>query len=109
MKVYRLCDENEVQDILSRHTLQDIGNLFKSDCKKNIHNYIEGKKNIHFFDNIYSVLFFNSNKEKYIRVYDIPIDILDVNKVIGYYLDYVSFSKMNNITEFAIEITNIKF
>lgn len=41
MKVYRLCDENEVQDILSRHTLQDIGNLFKSDCKKNTHNYEE--------------------------------------------------------------------
>lgn len=109
MKVYRLCDENEVQDILSRHTLQDIGNLFKSDCKKNTHNYIDGKKYMHLFDDIYSVLFLNSNKGKYICVYDIPIDILDVNKGIGYYLDYVSFSKMINITEYAVESKNIKY
>ena len=49
MIVYRLCDQNEVNNIFENMDAFTVGHKFQKDNTKNTHMYIQEKKYMHFY------------------------------------------------------------
>ena len=108
MIVFRLCKEDEVQQILEKQSFEKVGSLCKS-SDKNSHSYNESVKYMHFFANKSDLLYLNTLKGRFICEYNVPEQILSKHFGIGKYVDYVNFSEMNKVEEFAIPSRDIRF
>lgn len=110
MIVYRICKRTELQKIFEYNNFTNVGYNF-SILDLNTHNYNKNSKYLHFFKNKESIFYLRTLKDRYICVYDIPEDILNRYKGIGYYLDYINYRILNEVTEYAIEnnVIDLKF
>ena len=57
MKVYRLCNESEIESILTNKDFKNAGHNCNNNPHKNTHQYIQGKKYLHFFKKKNSLLY----------------------------------------------------
>ena len=108
MRVFRLCREEEIQQILDKKSFENVGNYCTSG-KKNSHTYDETKKYLHFFKKKSDLLYLNTLKDRFICVYNIPETVLLKHFGYGKYLDYIQFETLNDVEEFAIPCENIQF
>lgn len=109
MIVYRLCSKEEVDLILERRELTEIGKTFSNNKELNNHNYDSNRKYLHFFASKSSLFYLCVTTGTYICTYDIPTDIL--NKYIGegYYLDRLYLKNLNKVIEYAVPSDEILF
>ena len=103
MKVYRLCRQEEIEKIFKDKGFQNVGQECIRDQTINNHNYITGKKYLHFFPSFDSLLHLNTAEGHYICTYDIPKQLLDQTKGIGKYVDFVHLMHLVDVDEYAIE------
>ncbi len=108
MKVYRLCRENEVNQILNNQFFDNIGSFY-SNFGCNIHNYDKDKRYLHFFKSKASLLYLNTLKNRYICVYDIPNRLLQKYLGKGKYRDLINFAELVEVEEYAIPSKLLKF
>lgn len=109
MLVYRVCDEDEVFSILKNGSLDGIGCFYSTDSKKSTHIYHPNKKYLHFFENYNDVFYLDSSKKQYICTYDIAEDFLEKSRGIGYYLDRIFFESLQEVFEFAVDFSLLRF
>ena len=109
MQVFRLCNKEEIENILSSRNFRNIGHACKVDSRKNTHQYVSNKKYMHFFSHETGILHMLPSKGKYICVYNIPDDILKKSEGIGHYYDFINFKSIQKIPEYAIENEEIRF
>ena len=109
MLVYRICNQEEKDILLSRKSFDNIGKLCSIDNKKNTHNYKYGKKYIHFFKDIDSIFYLKTTKNHYICTYDIYDELLINYKAVGFYLDRMFLRKIDSVIEYALESDLIHF
>lgn len=109
MKVYRLCRKEEVKKVLKDRNFNNIVHRNSSDSKQNTHKYTKGKEYMHFFEEEISLLYLNLTKGKIICIYDIPEYILEESKGKGFYLDFINFQNIQEVTEYAIESDKMRF
>ena len=105
MILYRVCNDEEYKNIISNN-YNIIGNV----CKKtsiNSHNYKDGHKYLHFFDNLSNIFYLDINEKKYLCIYEIPDDIAIKYKGYGLYCDYIRFKGLEKIDEFAIDMEEL--
>ena len=113
MKVYRLCDKNEIDSIFRNKSFISVGNKFEIDPQKNTHQYLQDTEYMHFFKNPIGLLYLTLLKGNYICVYDIPESILKQYEGKGKYLDFIFFRSLHEQIEYAIpsnelDIRNLK-
>ena len=115
MLVYRICDEDEIDSILGKHSFENVGGYgsryIKRQKTKNInnHDYNENEKYLHFFKDKGSICYMSTNKGRYICVYDIPKAILNESYGIGKYWECFNFSYLEDVEEYAIKTKYLKF
>ena len=109
MKVFRLCDKNEIELILTQKSFSNIGHECEICSTKNTHTYIPGKKYLHFFEKEISLLYLFLKESTFVCIYDIPKDILNQTKGVGYYLNFINFTHLDEVTEYAIESEQVEF
>lgn len=109
MRVYRVCNIKEAQTILSQRSFDSVGIKQKNDSKKSTHRYQENINYMHFLDTELSLLYLHPKKGSLICVYDIPIEIANESKGIGLYLDFIFLKNIQEVNEYAIESSKIKF
>lgn len=109
MLVYRLCKEEEVNEILKSKKFKNVGKCFKINNKMNTHKYIENRRYLHFFDQIVNLFHFDTCEEYYICTYDIPKELLDKYRGMGYYLDSFNLKTYEQVVEYAIPSNYISF
>ena len=107
MKLYRVCNEKEGEIILNKGDFSELGSNYRN-CFKNDFNYEYGKKYLHFLAYFGDIHYLNLSKGHYICEYDIPDDIVP-EPAHGYYMDFVSFTKPDEVDEYIIESKKIKF
>ena len=59
MKVFRLCREDEVKQILNSKSFENVGNYCRN-SERNSHNYNEDVRYLHFFKNKSDLLYLNT-------------------------------------------------
>lgn len=109
MKVYRLCRQQEIDDILNTKDFSNVGHFCTQDISKNTHKYNANKKYLHFFQDKSSLLYLNTIQDRYICTYDIPKEILKSHIGEGKYLSFINYSNLNSVKEYAIECDLLKF
>lgn len=109
MKVFRLCDKEEVECILQNRNITIAGHKCQIDLGKNTHQYIADKNYMHFFAREISLLYLYPSKGKRVCVYNIPEDILKPSVGNGYYLDFINFESKQEVVEYAVESEKIQF
>lgn len=109
MRVYRLCNKDEVESILKNRNFENVGHRCKNDITKNTHQYRQDINYMHFFEKVTSLLYLYPAKGKMICVYDIPDEILISSIGRGLYLDFIDFEDMQEANEYAIESDKVKF
>lgn len=102
MLVYRICKKTEIEKIFIDNNFANVGYNF-SISNLNNHNYNENCKYLHFFPQKGFIFYLGTLKDRYICIYDIPEDILNRCKGIGYYWNFINYSTLNEVTEYAIE------
>lgn len=109
MNVYRICTREEIQQILSLKGLSQSGAPFCDNKNTSTHKYAKNKKYLHFFESASSIFHLSTAKGRVICIYNIPQKLL--NKKLGYgkYWDYITFAKLRNVKEYAIETDLLKF
>ena len=108
MKVFRLCDNYEIETLANFKNPKLLGKTCKIDHKKNTHLYKESVKYMHFFPDEFALLYLSPDKGKHVCVYDIPDEILEKHKGTGNYADFINFEKIHKVTEYAIPSDQIK-
>lgn len=115
MLVYRVCSQDEINKIFQNDDFSAIGCLGENFIKYqkirdiNNHKYDPKKLYLHFFEDVWSIIYWKANKNNFICTYDIPDDILVDCFGIGKYLNPNSESDNQScITEYAIESNKIK-
>lgn len=108
MKVFRLCREEEVKQILNSKSFENVGNYCRN-SERNSHNYNEDVRYLHFFKNKSDLLYLNTLANRFICVYDIPKELLSSYYGHGKYRDYIRFVTLNKVEEFAIPAASIRF
>lgn len=108
MKVFRSCQKDEADTILTEHSCNNAGQCFKSSLKSS-HIYNDNIKYLHFFKNATDILYLDTSPDRCICVYDIPEHILFEYQGIGKYTDFVSFKHLTYVEEFAIPSSEVKF
>jgi len=111
MIVYRVCKHEEYNQIFSNENFNNIGNYFDNEetSTMNTHKYKENTRYLHFFlDLITSISYLAILEETYVCKYDIPDEILNQYKGVGYYIDMHNYHSHEAI-EYAIESNQIKF
>ena len=109
MKVFRLCNIDEQELILNQRGFLNTGCECEIYPNINTHKYIPGKKYLHFFEKEISILYLFPEEGTFVCVYDIPEDILEQAKGTGFYLDFINYTDLHQITEYAIESDKINF
>ena len=107
MKLYRVCKEKEGEIILNNGDFSTLGSNFYRRFKNDF-NYEPDKKYLHFFRNFGDIHYLNLCEGYYICEYDIPDELLG-NPSHGYYMDFVSFERPDEVEEYVIESKNIRF
>lgn len=107
MIVYRVCKNEELQIIFKDNGFTNVGYNF-NDSNLNTHQYSKNNKYLHFFLNKDSIFYLRTLKDRYICIYDIPEEILNKYEGMGYYWDYINYKTLNEVVEYAIEISNIR-
>ena len=115
MLVYRVCSQDEINRIFQNDDFSEIGCLGEDFIKYqkirdiNNHKYNPKELYLHFFDDIWSIIYWKAIKNNYICTYDIPEDILTNSFGIGKYLNPSSESdNCSCVSEYAIESNKIK-
>ncbi len=108
MKVYRLCNSNEIKSILEDKCFVNIGHKHKTDFKKSTHIYSDDYY-MHFFDSELKLLYLYPSVGKMICVYDIPYNILFFSKGRGFYFDFISLNSIQKVSEYAVPSKKIQF
>ena len=108
MIVYRVCKKDEIDNILNNKLFINVGNNFNYSCINN-HSYNKDKKYLHFFLNLDRILYLRTLKDRYLCIYDIEDNILNKNKGLGYYLNYVSYNNLDEVIEFRLDNKDINF
>lgn len=108
MKVYRLCRKSEIESIIQSQNFSGVGKKFEVNDNKNNHKYSPHQKYLHFFKSTGSLLYLNTLKGRFIAVYDFPPEFLERRKGVGKYMDFVSFSNLRTVEEYAISTRQIK-
>lgn len=103
MKIYRLCKEEEIKNILYSKSFENTGNYFYINNSVNNHKYKRNVKYLHFFSDINDVMFMSPEKGMYI--YEINMDSSTLEKYFGYgyYSDLLLYSRYRYIKEYAID------
>lgn len=109
MKVFRLCNKDEVENILNNRNFDKVGHECQKDSSKNTYQYLPNKNYMHFFGDAISLLYLYPSKGKMVCVYDIPDEILNNSKGKGLYLDFINFEDLKEVTEYAIESDKMQF
>ena len=109
MKVYRLCNKDEIESILANRNFKGIGHVSQNNSTKNTHQYLQNVNYMHFFDKERSLLYLHPSRGQMICVYDIPDGILGCYMGIGLYLDFINLKTMHKVVEYAIESDKLKF
>ena len=109
MLVYRISSEQEINQILKDQSFINIGKTYNRDEKVNTHLYVEGKQYIHFFKDYDSIFYLYVTKGCYIVTYDIPEELLNQNKGIGYYYDRTYMEKLESVEEYSIPKEQVHF
>ena len=109
MKVYRLCDEEEFETVMSTKSFQEVGKECKNNRLLSNHNYQPGRKYLHFFKDFGSLFYFYVREGTYICTCDIPDDILEQYAGIGKYLDQIHMRNYERVTEYAIPSDEMDF
>lgn len=108
MKLYRLCNKTEVELIFKERNFINVGH----ECYDNhtcTHRYKYGINYMHFFDNEINLLYMNPSKEKYVCIYNVPVEILENSLGKGMYLDFINLKNIEKVDEYAIESEKIRF
>lgn len=108
MIVYRVCKKDEIDNILNNKLFINVGNNFNYSCINN-HSYNKDTKYLHFFLNLDSILYLRTLKDRYLCIYDIEDNILNKNKGLGYYLNYISYNTLDEVIEYRLENKDINF
>ena len=109
MLVYRLCNKEEVDNILNDLGFEKAGSICNINPNVNTHLYDNNKKYLHFFKEKNSIFHLNTVKDMCICIYDIPKELLKQKEGKGYYFDNFSFRDKCIIDEYAIENSLIDF
>jgi len=108
VEVFRLCRKDEALEILNSQSLNNVGS-YCGNSERNTHDYDESIKYLHFFKNKSDLLYLNTLKERYICTYSIPEFVLRNYFGHGWYRSYINFATLNNVEEYAIPSTKVKF
>lgn len=106
--VYRICKKEELYEIFKGNSFINSGSAC-SITRLNTHRYESSNKYLHFFQNKSNIFYLRTLKDRYLCVYDIPSDILQKHKGVGYYWDYINFKTLNEVVEYAIETDDMNF
>ena len=103
MIVYRVCKKDEFDCIINGTCLDDLGSYYNFDTSKlNTHRYVENEYYLHFFKDVGSVIFLGELKDNYLCYYDLPEDLLEKYKGIGYYQEPSLWMNTSKLEEYAI-------
>lgn len=108
MKVYRLCNNDEIKSILKNRNFNTVGQNFEINPEKNTHKYLQDIEYLHFFKKPISLLYLSLLKGKYICVYNIPDNILQQYEGTGLYLDFIFFRNLHELKEYAVPCGKLK-
>jgi len=115
MLVYRICDKEEIDSILKDKSFDNVGSFGSKYIKKqkekgtNNHVYDDNEKYLHFFKDKGSICYMSTKVGRCICIYDIPEDILNESYGIGKYWEYIDFSYLEDVEEYAIKTKYLKF
>ena len=110
MIVYRVCKKDEFECLVNGIAFDGLGTYFDFDTSKlNSHEYVEHRNYLHFFKDIASVTFLGELKDNYLCYYDIPEDILEQYRGIGYYNEPGLIYRKFDLIEYAIPSELIKY
>lgn len=109
--VYRVCNSVEVDKILSNGDFAKIGNIYNffNFPKVNNHRYEEKQPYLHFFKELDSISYLKELKGNYLCIYNIPMEILNRYKGIGYYRDLMDDYDFYELEEYAIKSKELLF
>ena len=102
MLVYRICDKKEIDQIFNTQSFDTIG-CAGEDTLGNKNHYIPHKLYMHFFPKKSYLMLLDTSKDRCICTYDIPEDILKSHLGTGKYYDYMHYTNLWEIPEYAIE------
>lgn len=111
MIVYRICDKEEVEQILQDNNFNHVGNYGSKykDKDINTHDYKENEKYLHFFKNKDAICFMSTVEGRCICTYDIPEEILEESVGVGQYWEYLNFRYLVNEEEYAIKTRRLEY
>ena len=108
--VYRVCKKEEYESLVNCVAFSELGAYFDFDTSLlNDHNYDKDEKYLHFFREMGNIVFLGTLKGNYLCYYDVPDDLLEKSKGIGYYNEPGIIVKRFNIEEYAIPSNLIKY
>ena len=109
MLVYRVCKEDEFESIVNGIAFDGLGSYYDFDTSKlNNHNYIDNEYYFHFFKEISSVVFLGELKNNYLCYYEIPEDVLEQYKGVGFYNEPGLIYRKFDLVEYAVPSKLIK-
>ncbi len=115
MKVYRVCDKEEIDKILNGTDFKDIGapgiryKKEPGEIDLNTHIYDENEMYMHFFPDFKDLFYLNLEEGRYICLYDIPEEILNEGLGTGEYVDLFTYSIPRMVPEYCIKSRLLKF
>ena len=103
MLVYRICKQEEFESIIDDVAFSNLGSRFDFDTSKlNTHKYDATETYLHFFKELDNVIYLGELKDHYLCYYDIPEDLLEQYKGIGFYRELNLFMRNCDLVEYAI-------
>lgn len=104
MLVYRVCRPEEFEQIIGNGDFSVIGGKFtlNDTVSLNSHEYEEAGNYLHFFKELSSIILLANLKDHYLCYYDLPEDLLEKYKGIGYYQEPSLWMNTSKLEEYAI-------
>ena len=104
MLVYRICRQEEFDQIIGDVDFSNIGRKFTLDdtISLNSHDYEEDGNYLHFFKELSSIIFLADLKDHYLCYYELPEDLLEKHKGIGYYAEPSLWMNTSKLEEYAV-------
>lgn len=109
MKVYRLCTREEIMAIAQNKNFRKVGKHFEINENIKSHNYHPKRKYLHFFKNKSSLMYLSTIAGRFICVYDLPEQLLNKRKGVGKYRDFVNFTSLHTLEEYAVETSLLEY
>lgn len=108
MELYRVCKEDELDNLFNDIDTSNIGRYCYPSCV-NTHMYDLNKKYLHFFTKFSDIFYLNLRKGYYICEYNIPDNILEGRFGTGRYTDLIKFKSCIDVEECILENNEINF